>query len=147
MTKSSYVPRLDLGTVLTTGAGVTLTDNDTVEVAVTPTIAHVTEGGAATMVVSLAREAAKDVSVSWSTADDTAQAGTDYTAQAATTLTFAPGEISKTISVQTTEDNVEEPEQYEYFDVHFSTVEGSFATLATDSYEWLSRTTITSPSM
>lgn len=38
------------------------------------------------------------VTVNWTTADGTAQAGTDYTA-ASGTLTFAPGEVYKTISV------------------------------------------------
>ena len=61
----------------------------------------VTEGGAAAFEVRLAYPGAGPVTVGWSTADDTAVAGEDYTAVAAATLTFAPGETAATITVQT----------------------------------------------
>ena len=48
--------------------------------------------------VSLNSASASPVSVNYATADGTAIAGTDYTATAGT-LTFAPGETSKTVSV------------------------------------------------
>jgi hypothetical protein len=60
----------------------------------------VNEGaGTATFTVSLTQAATGNVTVQYATANGTATAGTDYTAAALTTLTFAPGEISKTVTV------------------------------------------------
>ena len=66
--------------------------------------ATVDEGEAAQFVVTLAPASGKQVTVSYSTADGTATASEDYTAASSTTLTFAPDETTKTISVATTED-------------------------------------------
>jgi hypothetical protein len=52
----------------------------------------------AVFTVNLSVASTESVSVKYATADDTAKAGSDYTA-ASNTLTFAPGETSKTISV------------------------------------------------
>jgi probable HAF family extracellular repeat protein len=64
--------------------------------------ATVTEGNtgthAATFTVTLSTPSSQPVSVTYATADDTAAAGSDYQATGGT-LTFAPGETSKTISV------------------------------------------------
>ena len=54
--------------------------------------------GKETFTVTLSKASTKQVSVGYSTADGTAKAGTDYTA-AFGTLTFAPGQTSKTITV------------------------------------------------
>ena len=64
----------------------------------------VAEGEAAQFVVTLAPASGKQVTVSYSTADGTAKASEDYTAASSTTLTFAPDETTKTVSVATTED-------------------------------------------
>ena len=64
----------------------------------------VAEGEAAQFVVTLAPASSKQVTVSYSTADGTAKASEDYTAASSTTLTFAPDETTKTVSVATTED-------------------------------------------
>ena len=70
--------------------------------AATITDAVVTEGNAGTaparFTLSLGGAALTPVAVAWSTADATAVAGSDYTG-AAGTLTFQPGETSKTIDV------------------------------------------------
>ena len=51
-----------------------------------------------TFTVTLAPASGREVKVNWATADGTATAGADYTAQQRP-LTFAPGETSKTIDV------------------------------------------------
>jgi alpha-tubulin suppressor-like RCC1 family protein len=57
------------------------------------------EYGVASVTVSLNQAAAVPVSVDYVTADQTAFGGTDYIHRTTTTLTFAPGETSKAISV------------------------------------------------
>ena len=54
-----------------------------------------------------ARDDCKTVTVDWATVDGTATAGEDYTA-ASGTLTFAPGETSKTVSITMLDDTVED---------------------------------------
>ena len=66
--------------------------------------ATVDEGDTAQFVVTLAPASSKQVTVSYATADGTAKASEDYTAASSTTLTFAPDETTKTVSVATTED-------------------------------------------
>ena len=62
------------------------------------------EGDTAQFVVTLAPASGKQVTVSYATADGTAKASEDYTAASSTTLTFAPDETTKTVSVATTKD-------------------------------------------
>ena len=57
--------------------------------------------------VTLNRAAAHEVSVDYATEDDTATAGSDYTATSGT-LTFAAGETAKTVSVPVLDDAVDE---------------------------------------
>ena len=57
--------------------------------------------------VTLDREAAGTVTVEYATSDGTALAGSDYTATSGT-LTFAPGETEKTVSVPVLEDDHDE---------------------------------------
>jgi hypothetical protein len=63
-----------------------------------------------TFTVSLSAASGKTVAVSYATADGTALAGSDYTA-VSDTLTFAPGETSKTVTVTVTGDTVSEDDQ------------------------------------
>ena len=70
--------------------------------------ATVGEGdGTAGFTVELGAVSGAQVTVDYATADGTATAGADYTA-ANGTLTFAPGETSKSISVTITDDDVDE---------------------------------------
>ena len=64
----------------------------------------------ATFTVTLSSASTQTVSVTYATANGTATAGTtaDYTAVAPTTLTFSPGQTSKTITVPVTGDNADE---------------------------------------
>ena len=61
--------------------------------------------------VSLSNPSSTAVSVDYATADGTATAGTDYTAVVATTLTFAAGETTKTVSVTAATDSVNEEDE------------------------------------
>ena len=63
--------------------------------------------GTATFTVTLAGTATTPITIDYATAEGTAKAGLDYAAVAGT-LTFAPGETSKTISVPILNDNVYE---------------------------------------
>ncbi|MEY2400307.1 MAG: hypothetical protein QOJ08_418, partial [Ilumatobacteraceae bacterium] len=102
-----------------TSAGVTRTATLTVNAPPTPptikiTDRTVTEGNTATtsasFTVSLSKSWTSDVTVAYATADGTAQAaGGDYVAKAATTLTFTPGQTSKTVTVAVNGDTNIEP--------------------------------------
>ena len=72
------------------------------------------EGVGADFVVTLAGTTLRTVTVSFNTADGTAQAGSDYSARVGS-LTFAPGEKTKTISVTVLDDGA--PEFIENFSV------------------------------
>ncbi|MGK7925832.1 MAG: Calx-beta domain-containing protein, partial [Spirulina sp.] len=91
----------------------TLTDDDA---APTISIADVTvtecDGGTttATFTVSLSAASGQAISVDYATADNTATAGSDYTA-ATGTLNFAAGETSKTIDVTVTGDTTAESDE------------------------------------
>jgi chitinase len=88
---------------------------------ITVTDARAKEGStgltALTFVVSLTRTGLYDIPVHWTTANGTAKAPGDYQA-ASGDLTFAPGELSKTITVQVRGDRVKE--RNETFSVRLS---------------------------
>jgi beta-glucosidase len=68
------------------------------------------KAGTVAVPVRLNRAAADPVTVHYATADGTAEAGKDYEA-ASGTLTFAPGETEKTVTVKTIDDGVDEPNE------------------------------------
>ncbi|AWM39736.1 Extracellular serine protease precursor [Gemmata obscuriglobus] len=76
--------------------------------------ASVAEGNsgttALTFTVTLSAPSLQTVTVAYATADGTATAGTDYTA-ASGTLTFAPGETTKTVTVLVTGDTAAEADE------------------------------------
>ncbi len=90
-------------------ATVTITDVSQPPISLTINDVTVTEGNSGTtnavFTVSLSSAASTVVSVNYATANGTATAGTDYTALPPTTLTFNPGETSKTITVPVNGDN------------------------------------------
>ena len=94
----------------TTATG-TIDDDDDLPVLSIADATAVDEGEAVQFEVTLAPASGKQVTVSYSTADDTAKASEDYTAASSTTLTFAAGDTTKTISVATTEDTRNEDQE------------------------------------
>jgi glucose/arabinose dehydrogenase len=66
---------------------------------------------AATFFVTLSGASGSAVSVQYATAPGTATAGTDYVTRSLTTLTFAPGETSKPVTVMVKGDVKDEPDE------------------------------------
>ncbi len=95
-----------------TGTGTITNDDPGLSIA----NASVTEGDSGSVnlafTVTMSPASSSQVTVNYATtATGTATAGTDYTAISSTTLTFAMGETSKTITVSVTGDTVNEPDE------------------------------------
>ncbi|MYH06734.1 MAG: hypothetical protein F4194_09805, partial [Acidimicrobiia bacterium] len=94
----------------------TITDDDDMPV-VSIADATATEGTAVSFTIRLDAVSGRDVKVKWNTADDSSEgadqatADTDYTAVAATEVTIAAGSTTATVTVNTTEDVIDEPEE------------------------------------
>ena len=73
----------------------------------------VTEGTDAEFEVSLDAASGRQVLVTYGTADDTAEQPGDYTATNGT-LTFAAGDLAKTITVEIEEDELDEPDTEQF---------------------------------
>ena len=97
----------DLGDATATG---TINDDDDSLPAVGVSDASAAEGDAVAFTVSLSAASDGEVTVEYATSDGTAAAGSDYTAESGT-LTFAANETSKTVSVATTDDSVDEDDE------------------------------------
>jgi hypothetical protein len=63
-----------------------------------------------TFTVTLSKSSASNVTVKYATANGTASSGSDYTSKSGT-LTFTPGQISKTISISVTGDTTQESDE------------------------------------
>ena len=100
---------LDRAADRATATGVIVDDDDPPEVTVDDAAGDETVGSLA-FVVSLGGPSAVDVAVDYATADDTATAGRDYEARSGT-LSFAPGEVSKTVRVVVLDDELDEPDE------------------------------------
>ena len=85
--------------------------------------AKVDEGGQAEFVVRLSKASDGQVEVDYQTKDGTATEGTDYTRANRTTLIFEAGQTQKTIEVQTSLDELDEPT--EEFSVELSSPNGA----------------------
>ena len=85
-----------------------IADLGTVTVSVMATGTNVPEGATAEFEVELSDTVSDNVTVTWATADVTATAGEDYTTGNGS-LTFVAGERSKTVSVSTINDRIDEP--------------------------------------
>ena len=66
------------------------------------------EGGALAFALELSRAVGHEVGVTWSTADGTAVSVEDYEAVTGGTVTFAPGEVTATVTVATVQDALDE---------------------------------------
>ena len=69
------------------------------------------DAGTMTFTVTLSAESADAVTVDWATSDGTAVAPGDYTANASGSLTFQPGDTTKTLDVAIVDDDVDEDEE------------------------------------
>ncbi|QLE59736.1 hypothetical protein FD725_29340 (plasmid) [Nostoc sp. TCL26-01] len=107
-------------TIIKSQAVTTIIDNDAPP-SITIGDRTITEGHSGTQIlnftVSLNSASQKTISVKYDTANGTATAGSDYTATSGT-ITFAPGETTKTVSVQVIGDRLDE--QNENFFVNLS---------------------------
>ena len=91
-------------------ATLTIVENDLPELefsSATYSVAEDVAGGTVTITVLLSPASLGTVAVHYATSDGTAEAGSDYTA-ASGTLTFAPGQTSKTFTVSITNDDADE---------------------------------------
>ncbi len=110
-TLSHAVSGADYDEVTADSVAVTVTDNDDPSVSLSSVAVAVSEdAGSVALTASLSQSSSEAVTVSYATANDTATAGTDYTA-ASGTLTIAAGDTSGTISVSITEDGVDEDDE------------------------------------
>lgn len=97
------------GAAISAGTGTgTINDNDAAPSFSISNAGAVTEGGTLTFTVTKSGATALTYLVNFGTANGTAIAGSDYSATSGS-LTFAPGETSKTFSVSTINDAVYEP--------------------------------------
>ena len=96
-----------------TAQGTINDDDDPPVLSVAAVDAQVTEGESATFVLTLTPASGKRVTVPWNAqtaTDDTATLGTDFP-EDGEVLIFEPGEISKTVTVRTTDDALDEEDE------------------------------------
>ena len=96
----------DYGGVTVSSVTVTIIEQTVPTLSVTGGSAQ--EGASVDFVVTLSTASSKSVAVGYATADDTAVSPDDYAA-ASSSLTFAPGETTKTVTVATRNDILHEP--------------------------------------
>ncbi|POY34675.1 hypothetical protein C3K47_19010, partial [Solitalea longa] len=114
----------------TTATGTVRNDDALPTVSISPASQSVTEGtGAgstsANLTVTLSNPSAQTITVDYGTSAGTATSGLDYTTGSNITLTFAPGETSKNISIAITRDNIKESD--EQFSVVLSNINNATA--------------------
>lgn len=104
---------------LTSAQGATLLDaqgigkilnDDAAPPTISVTGATATEGGGVVFTVQLSKASAATVTVGYSTADGTAKANVDYR-PASGVLTFAPGALTRTLTIQSIDDLLAEPNE------------------------------------
>lgn len=104
-------------TILDGTGVVSITDDDSPPAL---TVADVTENenvGTATVTISLNTISGQNVSFDWTTANNTALAGSDYTASSGTTKTIAAGATSTTVTVPITDDTMDEASETFYLNI------------------------------
>jgi len=88
----------------------TIVDDDTAPTLSINDISFTEATGDATLTVTLSKVSGQDVTVDYATSDDTATAGTDYTAGTGT-ITIPAGSTSATIDVAVKEDSLDEVDE------------------------------------
>lgn len=99
------------GSVIADGQGVGTISNDDAAPTFSINNPSVSEGGNLNFIVSKTGQTALTHSVTYSTADGSAVAGSDYTPVASAVLTFSPSQTSRTAVVATIEDSIAEPDE------------------------------------
>ena len=127
-TNAALAQATGTGTIKDDGTGAGGTDNDTPKLTLSGPAVIDEAAGTVTYTVTMSNAAAVPVTVHYATTDGTATAGKDYTATTGD-LTFAAGELTKTIIVPITQDTLFE--KSETFSVALSNPTN--ATLATAS--------------
>ena len=101
-TNATIADALGVGTITNDDGPPTLSVNDGV----------IVEGNAGTSILSftvnLSKMSASTINVDYATANNTATAGADYVAVVATTLTYTPGQTSKTVDITINGDTMDE---------------------------------------
>ncbi|MEZ4659732.1 MAG: Calx-beta domain-containing protein [Caldilineaceae bacterium] len=97
---------VELGKIIS--AMLTITDDDELQVQLDAASYVVNEDDELVISVTLNGPSGQTIAVDYATSDGSAQAGSDYTAQS-DTLTFAPGETSKAITIPINDDALDEP--------------------------------------
>ncbi len=82
---------------------------------------NVTEGGTATIEVSLSDPSGREVQVGYTRIGGTATSGVDYEPVSGGTLIFAPGETTQTFTVTTIQDEIDEPSETVLFELSSAT--------------------------
>lgn len=100
--------------IIADGQGIGTISNDDNAPSLSISDVTVNEGGIATVTVSLSQIIGQDVTVNYATANNTATAGSDYTAKSGT-LTFATGTTQQTITINTLDDTVFEPNNETFY--------------------------------
>jgi hypothetical protein len=89
----------------------TITDNDLPPSLSIDDVTVSEAAGTANFTVTLSAASGQTVMVDYQTADDTATAGSDYTAIGTTTLTFNPGVLTQPVAVTISEDLLDEADE------------------------------------
>ena len=98
-------------TISSATATATITDDDAPPTLSIGDVTIAENAGTASVNVTLSAASAKSITVNYASANATATAGSDYTALSSTTLTFAPGDTSKTVTASITNDTLDEADE------------------------------------
>ena len=96
-----------------TAVGLIVGDDQTLEIEGTSVFEGDSGTTEATLAVALSSVSSRHVTVDYRTADGTARAGSDYSGESGT-LTFSPGELSETITIDVKGDTLAEGEEEEF---------------------------------
>jgi len=105
---------------------VTISNNDNTEIAISGSSSSITESGGSIDLTITRSDTNGTASVQYATSDGTATGGDDYIAHPLTTINFADGESSKTITIFIT--NEASPEADETFNVELQNQTSQFGT-------------------
>ncbi|QDV17336.1 Calx-beta domain protein [Gimesia panareensis] len=121
VTLSNLQPTEDEVSIVLPQAEVTIRDNDQATINITDKTVHESDG-TVDLIVTLDQPVDTSITVDYATADSNAENPTDYLSQSGT-LTFAAGEVSKTITLSIVD--TDDVENTESFKVNLSNIQSS----------------------